>query len=255
MDSRLTDSELIQLVQSKLPEELTHAEIRQLHARLRDSSELKAVMLEQLQLETYLNSALSEINLSVDEIVRRASILEQQQSKSRWPLWTGLAGLLMLVGLGVYFISRPGPNPDQLAGGPDGDPTKDKKTQAPKEVVETKTKEINSESPKVDGPNEPIPPDKPKGSDSEKPPVKIVEKTTPRGQPTDPWYEAFEPDAAPQLLVNTAYRFPGFQRGDFLRKKEASQWLTAAPGKSFQIQERENGNDYWVELNGVGQLT
>lgn len=256
MDSRLTDADLIELVQNKLPEELSHAEIRQLHARLRDSNELKAVLLEQLQLETYLNTALSEINLSVDEIVRRAGLLEQQKPNSRWPLWTGLAGLLLLVGLGIYFFSRPGPQPNELAGGPNQDQDFEKgKSENSEKTNGRKTANNDARLPKGDDPKNPIKPDNPQGTDSQKPPVNVAKKNeSSRGQPSDPWYDALDPDAAPQLLVNTAYRFPGFQRGDFLLGKEASQWLAAAPGKSFRLQEKESSNDYWVELDGVGQL-
>lgn len=256
MDSRLTDAELIQLVQDKLPEELTHAEIRQLHARLRDSSELKAVLLEQLQLETYLNTALSEINLSVDEIVRRAGVLEQQKPNSRWPLWTGLAGFLLLVGLGIYSISRPSPEPKQLAGGPDREGKIDEEKSLPQQNENDPTAKANDPNlPQANEPKPPLKPDNGGRTAPKDPPVKVAETKTPsRGQPTDPWYEALDPDAAPQLLANTAYRFPSFQRGDFLTKKEASQWLKAAPGKPFRLQEKESSGDYWVELDGVGQL-
>jgi hypothetical protein len=92
MDSRPTDADLIQLVQEKLPEELSLEEIHLLHERLKESRELQAVLIGQLHLETYLSSALAEINVSVDEIVRRAGAIEQPKSQNRWPLWTGLAG-------------------------------------------------------------------------------------------------------------------------------------------------------------------
>src|SRR5690606_13850192 len=105
MGSRLTDADLIQLVQEKLPEELSHAEIRQLHERLKQSSELKAVLIGQLHLETYLSTALAEINVSVDEIVRLADVLQQTKPGTRWPLWTGLAGVLLTFGLGIYFAN------------------------------------------------------------------------------------------------------------------------------------------------------
>lgn len=67
--SQLTDQELIQLVQEKLPEELTETELDQLRTRLRVSPELRNTLIEQLHFEAYLNEALGKFEVSVDEIV------------------------------------------------------------------------------------------------------------------------------------------------------------------------------------------
>ncbi len=84
MTERLTDSQLIQLVQEKLPEELLPDEIAQLRARLAASRELQRVLVEQLHLEEYLTVALGDFRVSVDEIVRRAG---EQKPKSKSPWW------------------------------------------------------------------------------------------------------------------------------------------------------------------------
>ena len=254
MDSRLTDAELIQLVQEKLPEELSHGEIRQLHARLKESSELKAVLIGQLHLETYLNRALSEIDVSVEEIIRRADKMEQTKNLSRWPLWTGLAGLLLLAGVGVYFAVRPAPEPKQLAEDAAQDEPADKKSVGGTNAGGSQNKQ-NAEkaAPLAKNPN-PAPPN---NANPPEPPENLAEagpKQPAWGKPGDPWFARSNPDKPPRPLTETAFEMPAFERGEMLQKDEANRWLAAAPGQSFQITNRENNQDRWVELGGVGKL-
>ena len=252
MDSRLTDAELIQLVQEKLPEELSHAEIHQLHARLRDSSELKAVLIGQLHLETYLNTALSEIDVSVEEIIRRAGKMEQTKNPSRWPLWTGLAGVLLLTGIGIFFATRPSPESKKLTGDP-----AQRKPAVKKAVAGQNT---NGTDPKQNPVNvDPLPknpnPPPAKNTDPPQQPKAIVEaQPVVWGKPTDPWYESLDPQKPPRPLTATAFQMPAFERGEMLQKEEANRWLAAAPGQSFRIDNRESNQDRWVELGGVGKL-
>ncbi len=251
MDSRLTDADLIRLVQEKLPEELSHAEIRQLHRRLKESSELKAVLIGQLHLETYLTTALAEINVSVDEIVRKASAMAQPQPAKRWPLWMGLAGLIVAAGVGIYFAVQSKPrDADQLAGIPPKQETPQNEKHPPPENID-KPLETNPAE-KFVGPKLPANPPV-----ENKPPEKIAETNpaeTPQGKPRDPWFESLNPDAALLPVAETAYRFPGWQRGEPLRKPEAQAWLKPASGHGFSINEKEANNLRWVELDGVGKL-
>lgn len=110
MNSRLTDAELIQLVEQKLPEELSADEIAQLRERLRASRELQRVLIEQMHLEEYLTAALGEFRVSIDDIVRRAA---DQKPKSKSPLWIlGLSTAVVLIALGLFFGLR-GKKPDE----------------------------------------------------------------------------------------------------------------------------------------------
>ncbi len=247
MAKRLTDAELIELVQEKLPEELSLAEIRQLHDRLRESSELKAVLIGQLHLETYLSTALAEINVSVDEIVRRADVLQQEKPGNHWPLWTGLAGLLLAVGLGIYFANRPDPEPEVIAQNPPIEESPQKSEPAPP-VEESVEEEVVIENP----PKPPVEPS-PAVNAETNPPENIADPL-PRGKPADPWFEALDPETEPELLAETAYRFPGWQRGEPLHKDEAEVWLKPVPGEGFRIDAKEDDNLRWVEINGVGKL-
>ncbi len=253
MDSRLTNAELIQLVQEKLPEELSHGEIRQLHARLKESSELKSVLIGQLHLETYLNTALSEIDVSVEEIIRRASTMEQTKNPSRWPLWTGLAGVLLLAGRGSF--SRPGRHRARAVGrrlrstekpavnkpgDPNGDESENKKNAG--------NVKPNPENAKPVSPKNANPPDQPQNV------AETGSKEPGRGKPGDPWFESLDPQKPPRPWTETAFEMPAFERGEMLEKDDANRWLAAAAGQSFRIDNREANENRWVELGGVGKL-
>ena len=64
MSPSRTDQDLLRLLESKSPEELTVAELHWLRQRLRHSESLRQTLFEQLQMETYLATALGRINLT-----------------------------------------------------------------------------------------------------------------------------------------------------------------------------------------------
>lgn len=106
MNDRLTDAELIHLVEQKLPEELSVGEVAQLRERLQSSRDLQRILIEQMHLEEYLTAALGEFRVSVDEIVRRAG---DQKPKSNASLWIlGLSSAAVLVAVGLFFGLRGG---------------------------------------------------------------------------------------------------------------------------------------------------
>ncbi len=248
MDSRLTDAELIQLVQEKLPEELTHAEIRQLHERLNESDDLKAVLFEQLQLESYLSTALAEINLSVDEIVRRASQMEQPKKGFRWPLWTGLAGVLLLIGLGIFFATRPQVAPNQIAEVPkENNPSETGNSNLPP-IKEEDSKTGPGPDPKPNPENDPKPDPKPPN------PIAQADPVNPRGKPTDPWFEALDPDIPLRPIAETAFEMPLWKQRTRFDQKEAGRWFVKARGQSFRLTERSSSNERWVQLEGAAKL-
>ena len=92
--SQLSDQELIQLVQEKLPEELSETELDQLRERLRVSAELRDTLIEQLHFEAYLNEALGKFEVSIDEIVA-VGVPQKNRISGYWG-WTAviLIGLL-----------------------------------------------------------------------------------------------------------------------------------------------------------------
>ena len=89
MTDPLTNEQLIELVAHKTPEELTPEEIDLLRSRLAESPELREVLIGQLQMETYLATALGRVNITPQQIVARA----QQQSPA------GSGGVLLVLAL------------------------------------------------------------------------------------------------------------------------------------------------------------
>ena len=85
----MTNAELVELLEQKTPDELTPEEIELLRSRLAESPELREVMIGQLQLETYLTTALTRVSISPEQVVARA----RQQTSS------GSAGVLIVLGI------------------------------------------------------------------------------------------------------------------------------------------------------------
>lgn len=102
--SQLSDQELIQLVQEKLPEELTETELDRLRERLRLSAELRDVLLGQLHFEGYLNEALGKFEVAVDEIIAHSTPTTPNRISGYWGwLVMLLAGLILSSVLAVVW--------------------------------------------------------------------------------------------------------------------------------------------------------
>lgn len=100
----MTDDQLLELLDQKTPEELTLEEIDVLRQRLIESPALRETLLTQVQMETYLTTALSRVNLSPQAIVARA----QKHQPSSYGAITILVGLLCLplvALLGVVLVA------------------------------------------------------------------------------------------------------------------------------------------------------
>src|SRR5262245_45632795 len=95
----MTDSELIQLVQEKAPEELSFDEVELLRARLKHSAELRETLLGQLQMEEYVSRALGRVSVSVDEIYSTATARGAAGRQRMLALlgWTASLGLGIVV--------------------------------------------------------------------------------------------------------------------------------------------------------------
>ena len=102
----MTDEQLIELVQSKTPEELNLEELEALQQGLRQSAALREALLDRLHLEQYLGDALGRIEVSVDHILERARRQAPPGPSLGRLLGWGVACLLVLGGLAVWFSNR-----------------------------------------------------------------------------------------------------------------------------------------------------
>jgi len=107
----MTGQELIELVQSKTPDELTLEEIEQLHASLAESPELQQVLFDQLQMEQYLADVLGRIDVSVDEIMKRAGRFAPHRRQRLLGAfgWLAVCLVFALLGGGLWYVLRVSP--------------------------------------------------------------------------------------------------------------------------------------------------
>lgn len=102
----MTDAELLQLLQEKLPADFTDAELAALRSRWNESPEIRAALSATLELETELATGLGDVSLSVDDLLTKATS-RRTTSPRGIPRWLALVGLttvvLLVVGVGVWL--------------------------------------------------------------------------------------------------------------------------------------------------------
>ncbi len=68
----MTEEELINLIETKAPEELTRNEIAQLHAAMPKSAALRQALAQRLEMEQFLVAALDNYRITADQVLARA---------------------------------------------------------------------------------------------------------------------------------------------------------------------------------------
>ncbi|MCE9548456.1 MAG: PQQ-like beta-propeller repeat protein [Planctomycetia bacterium] len=119
------DSELIALLESKAPEQLTLEEIERVNARLPHSTELQQFLVEQIQMEQYLATALSRVEVRVDEIIsgKRRNTRTTSPWRYRLAIALSLGGVIGLGG--IWLVSTRWKTPPA--------PTTDRRTETPED--------------------------------------------------------------------------------------------------------------------------
>src|SRR5687767_9410512 len=111
----MTDSELIQLLETKLPQELTAAEVALVRSRLPNSPGLQKALRDRLLIDESLNQVLGEVHLEPEVILARKQTASRGLASTRWLLW-GIALLLVAVtGWGLKTMLLPEGWPGALA--------------------------------------------------------------------------------------------------------------------------------------------
>ena len=101
----MNDRELIDLVQSTLPQDLTDQQIQTLRLRMRESAELREVLLDELRLEQGRAIRLVPESSSEEDFVEQIEKMVASRSRTRW-LWVGAVSLLLIASV-VPMISLP----------------------------------------------------------------------------------------------------------------------------------------------------
>jgi outer membrane protein assembly factor BamB len=159
----MTDAELIELVQTKTPSDLTAAEVAELGARLKECPALQEALAEHLEMERYLADVLGNVRISSEQVLARAvPAAAAARLRHRMRRWAALALLLSIVLAGGLFgwffgIRTGGDRPEDTA---DSGAVAEAPTQPspgkPTEAVAAPPPDSAPE-PKVSSPDEPPP--------------------------------------------------------------------------------------------------
>ncbi|MDX1965244.1 MAG: PQQ-binding-like beta-propeller repeat protein [Pirellulales bacterium] len=95
----MTDAELIELLENKLPQELSAAEIAQLRSHLDSSGKLQTVLRDRLRMDQSLAQILGYIDLRPEQILARANRASPRGNP--WVLWGMALALLLLCGIWI----------------------------------------------------------------------------------------------------------------------------------------------------------
>ncbi len=100
----MTDKELIALVESKLPQELTLDEIELIRQRMRTSATVREALSAQLKLDQYLAGVIGKVELSAERVFAGGASGRRRTSVFAWMGWTVC---LLLVGFVVAMLAWP----------------------------------------------------------------------------------------------------------------------------------------------------
>jgi len=102
--------ELIELIQTHLPEELTPEQIAEIRANLADSPELQEALLAELSMEQSLATKYAPPPANFEEVIARIQNLAVTRERKHWLTWIAVVLFVVAVAAGVtlMIINRPG---------------------------------------------------------------------------------------------------------------------------------------------------
>jgi outer membrane protein assembly factor BamB len=237
----MTDTELIQLLQDKTPEELSLDQIRLLQQRLAESDELRTALFEQLEMEQYLAEALGRIEVSTDKIIARS---RANATVSGNPLLLAVAAVLSLGLIGfiatVMVIALRKPEAEEVAVVDEQPVVEEESSEEP--IPEP----VEEEPPTETAPEEEPPPqtETPEPEPEREPPA---EPEPPQGPWAASLAEAPRPfDKTWFVDFDVAKRVPS--------QEDMTQWFAAVPGKPFRAHEEHFENVRYGAIQGAARL-
>lgn len=232
----MTDQELLQLLDDKMPEELSLEEIEILRQRLAESPALREALAGQVHFESYLQSALARLKLSPAEIAAKARA--QQANRGGLSL---LALILMIVvpAIGVLgivafnILSQP---------------------EVAQRDNEEKEDEKKEETPEVAPPVEPEPGANPGAiKPTETVPNNPTKAPKPMGPVPPPWQAVAESQVEPPAFQQIAYQTFDLTK-EVVRREALQQWFESAPGQNHRLHEVDTQYGRCGALEGIARL-
>ncbi len=246
----MTDEQLLDLIETKTPEELTLAEIDQLRQRLTESPMLCAALSVRIEMEQYLAAALGRVNVSVDEIMNRAGKAPVLRANPALPLlgWVlcllliGFVGLVLLLTITVppaADVDRP------LAANRDLPPA------APPQAGADDRQQDSAESPPA-APAETPTPVQPSAAVA--PAVAAAPAVEARpAEPKNPWDELAAAEDRPRPSPAALFDEPD-QTVSPPREEDLKQWFSEVPGQPHNVSRKDFYGVGCGVLDGVWRL-
>lgn len=244
----MTDEELLQLVQSKMPEDLSPDEVASLRRGIVESESLRKALFETLQMESYLSAALGPHDGRAEQILRRANQM-QNQGAQNWILTLSVvACTLVFVALG-FFVLRTAllGEPTIIANGPEV--VEEKRPETTEVSGKTKTEDTAQPAeiavvPPAEKTNTPVAP--PIESAPKPPEIKPEIET--------PWRAVLEMPAE-KLPAFSDVCFQDFPYRAFLpRRDHLKLWFEPAPNEPLQFHEADTRKGKVGLIEGIAKL-
>jgi outer membrane protein assembly factor BamB len=248
----MTDDELLEMVQTKAPEELTREEVVELRSRLADSEPLRTALFQTLQMEAYLATALGPTEIRPELIVAKA----ERWRENRFRMWTWVAlGMGCILFLGLSFgVLRSALIPEPVVASHD---TPERTPEEPESITEGQSPAdppaAREAAPAV-GPPAVLPPAEksPMPPPADDPPA--APAPPPEPQRTEPWH-AVTSQAAEQLPSFYDTCFQNFAYRSVLPSSDdLKQWFEAVPGQGFGIHDASTQKGKCARIEGFARL-
>ncbi|WP_425614008.1 PQQ-binding-like beta-propeller repeat protein [Anatilimnocola sp. NA78] len=244
----MTDQELLQLLDDKMPEELTLEEIELLQRRLAESPALREALAGQIHFESYLQTAMARLKLSPAAIAARARAQQPQRS------YVGLLVLLLLIAVPaiglVGFAVRSMWKPAELAENP----------QLKDEISAEKSGEAGpSDKPAGDAAPSKLEKNDPRGIKpaelTNKAPENQAAKTNSKSAvpPPLPWQAMVESQAVPPKFEQVAFERFDLTK-EIVRREQLQPWFESAPDGSYRLHEVDTQFGKCAAIEGRARL-
>lgn len=247
----MTDQELLQLLDDKMPEELSWDEIELLRKRLAESPALREALASQVHFESYLQSALARLKMSPAAIAAKARA--QQAGRS------GLSLIMLILMIVVPAIAVLGVVALNVFSGPEvaqksDDEKKTEETKQANEAAKAKQPEAEVVPGKVDEHDPANQPDVEAALAKANQALNASKPPKPAPVPVAlPWQAVADSTAEPPAFQQVAYQTFDLTK-EVVRREALQQWFGAAEGQNHRLHEVDTQFGRCGALEGLARL-